>query len=179
MSISAMTNLERQRSELTLMTRPRTLSIAWERLTAWCFLFCIWIFFLLVSWKEIARSLRTSLFSGIIFPGIVIIVFAWAFVRGIRGEVAARQLLMTGDCAVGRIILQEWKGRRGKRSEISYEFKDELETRYHGTGDDATRMCSVGSPVLVFYQRSNPAKNVAYCCTIWQVRANDGYGFEP
>jgi hypothetical protein len=180
MSICAITNLERQRSELALMPRPRTVSIAWERLTGLFFFVCIWGFFLFALWENVAKSdYKTSSFSGIIFPGIAVTVFAWFFVQSARAERAARQLLMTGDCAVGRVILQEWKGRRGKYSEISFEFKDEIGNRHHGTAIDSTRACSVGSSVLVFYLHSNPSKNVASCCTFWQVRASDEYVFEP
>ena len=171
-------NLERQRDELALMTQPRTVSVAWDRLTPGLFILCIWIVFLFLAWEETARSLRTSLFSVAIFPAVTIMI-AWAFVRGVRDEIAARQLLTTGDCAVARVILQEWKGRRRMRSEICYEFKNEQGTRYHGTGDDLTHTCSVGSSVLVFYLRANPAQNIASCCTVWQVRARDGCVFEP
>jgi hypothetical protein len=180
MNTSAITNLERQRSELTLMTRPRTVSIVWERLTGLFFFISIWIFFLFAIWGNVAKSgYKTSLLSGVIFPGIVVTALTWFLVQSVGAERAARQLLMTGDCAVGRVILQEWKGRRGKYSEISFEFKDEIGNRYHGIGVDSTRACSVGSSVLVFYLRSNPSKNVASCCTVWQVRASDGYAFEP
>jgi hypothetical protein len=180
MNTFMITNFERQRSELALMTRPRTVSIAWERLTWIFFFFCIWCFFLFALWENVAKSAsKTSLSSGVIFAGIVVTALTWFLVQSVRAERAARQLLMTGDCAVGRVILQEWKGRRGKYSEISFEFKDEIGNRHHGIGVDSTRACSAESLVLVFYLRSNPSKNVASCCTVWQVRASDGYVFEP
>ena len=180
MSIRAITNLERQRSELALMTRPRTVSVAWGRLTGLFFFVCIWGVFLFALWENVAKSAsKTSLSWGVIFPGILVTLLTWFLVQSVRAERAARQLLMTGDCAVGSVILQEWKGRRGKYSEISFEFKDEIGNRHHGTGIDSTRARSVGTSVLVFYLHSNPSKNVASCCTFWQVRARDGYVFEP
>jgi hypothetical protein len=66
-----------------------------------------------------------------------------------------------------------------KRSEIAYEFKDGTERTWNGKGNDFTFEYLVDTPVLTFYDKVDPARNVAYCCTNWRIRFEDGSLLDP
>ena len=179
MSVILAASQEHQCQELNEMARPRAIFIVWKRIVDWVFVFALWFVFELAFSDEIVKAWRHGSFLGFLFPGVITIVFAWFVTRSVRGELADRILVTQGECAIGKVILQEWTGRKSKHNEISYEFKDATGNRQHGIGHDLTFGYRVGSSVLIFYLRSDPTKNVASCCTGWRVRANDNFVFEP
>jgi hypothetical protein len=156
-------SLERQCQELALMTRPRAVFMASRSIVNWVLGFAFCLVFELAVWNGLAKAKAGVSIFGVIVPVGVTIGFAWFITLGIRTEFKKRALVRQGECARGEVILQEWTGRRSKHSEISYEFKDMAGNRYHGTGDDVTYKYFVNSPVLIFYLRADPTKNVAIC----------------
>jgi hypothetical protein len=179
MTVLLSASQEHQCQELNQMARPRSVFMVGMRIVEWFIVFVFWSVFELAFSDDVAKAWAHGSLLGFLFPGVITIGFVWFVIRGIRGEFAHLILVTQGECAVGKVILQEWTGRKSKRSEISYEFKDALGNRHHSTGDDMTIKYRVDASVIIFYLLSDPTRNVATCCTGWRVRANDGLIFEP
>jgi len=98
----------------------------------------------------------------------------------LRRNISEYSLLKRGKCVVGRVISQRRvKMGRGSRSEISYEFPVGPGKPMTGRGADWTHHYLKDLPVLVFYDPEDISQNVAYCCTNWIVRLEDGTHLEP
>ena len=83
-----------------------------------------------------------------------------------RGQKKECDLLENGDVALAKIT-QQWTGK--DTSSISGEFKDSSGQVRKFSGFDKTRSLFVGMTVPVFYDRDNPARQVAYCATAHEV----------
>ena len=79
----------------------------------------------------------------------------------IRSVFRDRRLIANGDIAVGVIVCQETIGGKSKTSRIEYDFKDAAGRTYTGKCDDGSRELYEVMQTLVFYNRDNPAENVA------------------
>jgi len=128
-----------------------------------------------VSYK-VLRSTASTLFIASFFTLLLLLIVYTLF----RADIADYSLLKRGKCVVGNVMSQrKVRGRRGSRSEISYAFPVGLGKPMTGRGTDWTRYYAKDMPVLVFYDPEDLSKHVAYCCTDWIVRLEDGTFLEP
>jgi hypothetical protein len=128
------------------------------------------------SSEEIGAG-KTFFSSGwleIIFATVMIGVSVVMYMK-IRRD---RALLRDGELAIGVVTHQKLVavrgGRGGRRfqSKVRYAFKDASGELFQGTGTDDSRILHVDSTVPVFYNRTNPAKNVTLCTAVCELRNN-------
>lgn len=79
-----------------------------------------------------------------------------------------RELMRNGELVVAVVTHQrlvQMQGRRGtkKRSRVRYRFKDPSGQLYQGTGTDYSRKLRVDMAVPVFYDPTDPERNVSVC----------------
>lgn len=96
--------------------------------------------------------------------GALLLLVPYGIWRGQRKEC---DLLENGDVALANVTRQ-WSGDKGSSS-IECEFKDSSGQVRNFSGFDNTRSLFVGMTVPVFYDRENPARQVAYCATAHEV----------
>lgn len=84
-----------------------------------------------------------------------------------RGQVRECDLLEHGEAAMGRVLRQSTDNKRN--SSIEYEFTDFLGSSHRGNAFDRTNQLSSGMPMVVFYDRDNPKRQIAYCSTLHEV----------
>ncbi|HEY6467791.1 MAG TPA: hypothetical protein VIY69_17450 [Candidatus Acidoferrales bacterium] len=84
-----------------------------------------------------------------------------------RGQVRECDLLEHGEVVMGRVIRQWTDDKRN--SSIQYEFTDFLGSSHRGSANDRTNQLFSGMPVVVFYDRDNPKRQIAYCSTLHEV----------
>jgi hypothetical protein len=98
----------------------------------------------------------------------IIVVIASLF---LSPSLSKLKLLRNGDLAVGRVVYQQTaSGNRHKWSFIFYAFVDATNRGFIGYGTDLTDTLAEGAPVLVYFDRSNPYKNVAMECSTLRVK---------
>jgi hypothetical protein len=86
-----------------------------------------------------------------------------------RGQVRECDLLEHGDAVMGR-VLRQWTDDK-RNSSVEYEFSDFLGSSRKGIAQDRTNQLFSGMPLLVFYDRDNPKRQIAYCSTLHEVVA--------
>ena len=84
-----------------------------------------------------------------------------------RSQVRECDLLENGEVALATVVRQ-WKGDRGSSS-VEYEFKDFQGGTRKGMGFDYTEKLFEGMPVVVFYDRDNPKRQIPACATYHEV----------
>src|SRR5580704_4033432 len=84
-----------------------------------------------------------------------------------RGQVRETDLLERGEVVMGRVVRQ-WADDK-RNSQVEYEFTDYMGSLHRGIANDRTDELSSGSPLVVFYDRDNPKRQVAYCSTLHEV----------
>lgn len=84
-----------------------------------------------------------------------------------RGQVRECDLLEHGEVVMGR-VLRQWTDDK-RNSTIQYEFTDFLGTSHRGSVLDRTSQLFSGMPLVVFYDRNNPKRQIAYCSTLHEV----------
>lgn len=84
-----------------------------------------------------------------------------------RGQVRECDLLKHGEAAMGR-VLRQWTDDK-RNSSVEYEFTDFLGSSHKGSAFDRTNQLFSGMPVVVFYDRDNPKRQIAYCATLHEV----------
>lgn len=84
-----------------------------------------------------------------------------------RGQVRECDLLEHGEAVTGRVIRQ-WTDQK-RNSSVEYEFTDFLGTSHRGSVLDRTNQLFSGMPLVVFYDRDNPKRQIAYCSTLHEV----------
>ena len=113
---------------------------------------------------RINSSRIVGVMLGLVFAAILLVagcVTAWRVRRD-------RELMRNGELVVAVVTHQrlvELRGRRGtkKKSRVRYRFKDPSGQLYQGTGTDYSRRLRVDMTVPVFYDSSDPERNVAIC----------------
>jgi ribosomal protein L37E len=100
------------------------------------------------------------------FPNVVpLAVFAliWGVIAIVmfRSIVRHRSLLIDGEIAMGTITSQTYAGGENRGSNIVYEFKDAAGRTYTGKGSDPHSTLFEEMQTPVFYDSTNPGKNVA------------------
>ena len=101
---------------------------------------------------------------GLVFAAILLVagcVAAWRVRRD-------KKLMRNGELVVAmvthqRLIEVRGRGGRKKRSRVRYRFKDASGQLYQGTGTDYSRRLRVDMTVPVFYNPTDPERNVAIC----------------
>jgi hypothetical protein len=84
-----------------------------------------------------------------------------------RGQVRECDLLEHGEVVMGR-VLRQWTDQK-RNSSIEYEFTDFLGSSHRGSVLDRTNQLFSGMPLVVFYDRDNPKRQIAYCSTLHEV----------
>lgn len=84
-----------------------------------------------------------------------------------RGQVRECDLLEHGEVVMGR-VLRQWKDDKNN-SWVEYEFADFLGSSHKGSANDRTNQLFSGMSLVVFYDRDNPKRQVAYCSTLHEV----------
>ncbi len=84
-----------------------------------------------------------------------------------RGQVRECDLLEHGEAVMGRVTRQ-WTDDKNN-SWITYEFTDFLGSSQRGSVSDRTNQLFADMPLVVFYDRDNPKRQVAYCSTLHEV----------
>jgi hypothetical protein len=84
-----------------------------------------------------------------------------------RGQKTECDLLENGEVALAKVTRQ-WSGDKGSSS-IECEFKDFSGQVHKVIAVDNTRKLLQSMYVPVFYDRNNPARQVAYCATLHEV----------
>lgn len=99
----------------------------------------------------------------------------------LSGDISEYALLKRGKCVIGNVISQRTiRGGRGRSwSEIYYSFPVGPGKPMTGHGRDWTDYYLKDTPVVVFYDPEDFSKHVAYCCTDWIARLEDGTLLEP
>jgi membrane protein implicated in regulation of membrane protease activity len=164
--------------EIETLNRPRAISIEPSRIARWLSFLTLNSFLTWLGVSEIAKNGLSISFSTLVALVMLSVVAHTTFYCA-RRELLDRRLLMNGDSAVGKVLMQEMVGHRTKVSEIQYEFNDRDGNRWHGSGEDTTREYFTGAPIVIIYEPSDPSRNVAVCTTGWRIRTADGYALEP
>jgi hypothetical protein len=140
----------------------------------------VWIY-ALGGYASASFRILNSKGSAIFVVGFLTLPLLLIFYAFFSGHIADHSLLKRGKCVVGSVISQRRirKGRGGSRSEICYSFPVGPGKPMTGRGTDWTRYYAKDMPVLVFYDPEDISKHVAYCCTDWIVRLEDGTFLEP
>ena len=84
-----------------------------------------------------------------------------------RGQVRECDLLEHGEVVLGRVVSQ-WTDNK-RNSSVQYEFTDFLGSSHRGSAFDRTNQLFSGMPLVVFYDRDNPKRQIAYCSTLHEV----------
>ena len=84
-----------------------------------------------------------------------------------RGQVRECDLLEHGEAVMGHVTRQ-WTDNKNNSS-ITYEFTDFLGSLHRGSVLDRTNQLFAGMPLVVFYDRDNPKRQIAYCSTLHEV----------
>jgi hypothetical protein len=88
-----------------------------------------------------------------------------------RHELRKRRIIIEGEATLAKIVGQATTGGKGRKSKISYVFKDRAGKLYDGSGYDSRRELFEEMPVVVFYDTANPSDNVAECEGNWDIVA--------
>lgn len=106
-----------------------------------------------------------GLVLGLVFAAILLVagcVTAWKVRRD-------KKLMRNGELVVAVVTHQSLvevragRGGRKKKSRVRYRFNDPSGQPYQGTGTDYSRRLRVDMTVPVFYDPTDPEKNVAIC----------------
>jgi hypothetical protein len=87
-----------------------------------------------------------------------------------RGQVRETDLLEHGDAVIGR-VLNQWTDNKSN-STVQFEFTDFLGKSHKGSAMDRTNQLFSGMPLVVFYDRNDPNRQIAYCSTLHLVVMN-------
>ena len=174
--------VEDQAAAVSSLPRPRPLKVNWAGKTITLALFlvltvCYWA---LVGYQFLNyRDSRGTEIKFYIISSLTLL-FLLVVLALLRDTLSDRALLRQGECVVGRIeavkIIDQGEGQA---TEIFYSFAVGPGKEMKGHGMDRTSLSLEGMKVLVFYSKDKLEKNVAYCCTYWQVELKNGSLLEP
>ena len=168
---------EREREDISSLGLPRIVRLAWHAKMRWLIVVFATLIFIFGA-TAMNRSANTGTGDVWVFVGGCLLLSVTIFTM-VRDSISDRELITRGECVVGRVTSQRQAGGKTKRNEIAYEFKDGAERTWKGKGSDFTFEYLVEAPVLVFYDQSDPKRNVAYCCTDWRIRLENGSCLDP
>jgi hypothetical protein len=129
-----------------------------------------------MAFYRVSSGTVSAIFLMAFITLFVFLIFYSLFCSGVSDH----SLLKQGKCVAGKVISQRRiKMGRGSQSEITYSFPVGPGKPMTGHGTDWTGFYLKDMPVLVFFDREDISKNVAYCCAAWKVRLEDGTLLEP
>jgi hypothetical protein len=94
-----------------------------------------------------------------------------------RGQTRECDLLEHGEVVMGR-VLRQWTDSK-RNSSIDYEFTDFLGSSHKEGAFDRTNQLVSGMPLVVFYDRDNPKRQIAYCTTLHEVILPPAFASAP
>jgi len=124
------------------------------------------------AWTAMARASTGETFV----PAVLMVLSGWLTLMlsiPLITQWSNRTLLCSGDVTAGRVIHEAIVPRgRQTYSVIFYAFADAAGRGFIGRGTDYSGTLAVGAPIVVYYDASNPAENVAAECTTFELRAS-------
>jgi hypothetical protein len=159
---------------------PRTVKMGWpiKVQIAICALF----FTAILAWwtGDTAAPTKNADYMERLAPIFVFFLLVAIVSSEVIQELRNRRLLQFGNCVQGRVVdrIKATVGRR-RRSMIVYQFAVGPGKPMTAKGNDHTNSYSRNSSVLVFFDPERLERNVAICCTGWQVRDEQGHILEP
>jgi ribosomal protein L37E len=149
---------------LLMLRRPRTLRLkAASRIFAVALLlFCVsagYGIFLTVE-KGGGKADFTALPNLVPFA-MIGLIWALIAITMFRSMLRDRSLLSEGEIAVATVTAQSYAGGESRNSRITYEFKDAAGRTFSGKCTDRTRKIFEEMQTPVFYDPTNPTKNIA------------------
>jgi len=154
---------------LRMVSRPRAI-----RLKPWMRFFAVMygVFFaggcysvFLIVERGATKSGDSNLIAQALL-GLIWLLVAFTMFRSMLRD---RRLLSDGDVAIGTITAQSYSGGKSRQSRIVYEFKDAAGRTFSGKGSDRTGKLFEEMQTPVFYDSTNPAKNVALAAASYDV----------
>jgi hypothetical protein len=127
-----------------------------------CIIYLAWQFFGLAQHATFSKPKTIGTIAYLVF--VVVLAASWATkgVAMVRSVFRDRNLLANGEVAIAIVVRQQTDtGGRYKTSAIEYQFEDQSDRRYMGKCDDNSLELYEDMQTLVFYNRDNPAENVA------------------
>ena len=137
-------------------------------------------FFTLDEYARGFYRVLSNTVSGVFLAALITPLLLVIFYALFRPDISDYSLLKRGNCVVGTVVSQtRVRSGKGSRSEISYSFSVGPGKPMTGRGTDWTHDYLKDMPVLVFFDPEAISRNVAYCCTGWKVRLQDGTFLKP
>jgi hypothetical protein len=162
--------------DLSAYPQPRMVKLTDFCRTLWATCTVGWVVLtalLAVSGMRIARSGYFDfelLFWSFLFP----LLSGAALFITVASEFRDRDLLRNGALVLGEVTAQRKVGRRGTLIMIRYKFKDSSGALYQGESQDHSKSYFTGAPVPVFYDPSDPERNVAICSVYSRIVSRGG-----
>lgn len=165
---------ERLRQKAQSIGFPRVVAIPIWNLFVGAFGFLFLVVWTALVWPHLPEMWRSD-HKFIVLSFVAVLLFIlYAWLQDLRHEVRNRSLVELGKLTVGHVTSQATVGGKSRKSWITYTFKDDSGFERPGKGTDLSRKYQEGMPLLVFFDRSDPSKSVAACCTTWRLKGPDG-----
>jgi hypothetical protein len=103
---------------------------------------------------------------------VVAVLMPFSPVMFMSGLLKQRALVQNGEVAVATVTLTSRAGRANQNDDVrtvNYRFRDGAGAVVEGTCADGTLMLRPNSAMLIFYERDNPANQVAQCASYYRV----------
>jgi hypothetical protein len=110
-----------------------------------------------------------NLFPNLMTFGLFALIWSVITVTMFRSIVRDRSLLSDGEIAIATVVSQSWAGGENRESRIVYEFKDAGGRTFSGKCADRTRKLFEEMKTPVFYEPTNPAKNIALAGAVFDL----------
>jgi hypothetical protein len=115
------------------------------------------------------RGITNSDVGNLLPLALLGLIWLLVAVTSFRSILRDRSLLSDGEVAIGTVTSQSYIGGKNRASRIVYEFKDVAGRTFSGKGDDRTGKLFEEMQTPVFYDPTNPAKNVALAAASYDV----------
>lgn len=150
---------------------PRPIQITWKGWLRICIgAVCIALIYFVLS----------RLSSDFVPAGILIIIASWTNWNLIRQRWLHLPLFRSGSVVIGRVVKQRFQNIRigmdmiGRYSLVEYEFHTEGGLPASGGGHDYSKSLFQDMPILIFYKKEDPLRNVALGCSLYEVKKVPG-----
>jgi hypothetical protein len=110
-----------------------------------------------------------NLFPNLMTFGMFALIWSIITITMFRSIVRDRSLLTDGEIALATVMSQSWAGGENRESRIVYEFKDGAGRTFSGKCADRTRKLFEEMRTPVFYEPTNPAKNIALAGAVYDL----------
>ena len=124
---------------------------------------------ILVAQKGVPKAGSNSVLPNALPLAMFALIWSIVAFTMFRSIARDRSLLMDGEIAVGTVTSQSYAGGENRESRIVYEFKDAAGRTISGKCADRTRKLFEEMQTPIFYDATNPAKNVALAGATYDV----------